>query len=197
MPISDCEVRDPRIRRTRQLLQGALRNIMRTKRFDEISVQDITDSATVNRATFYDHYSDKFALLDAMVAGGFHRLLQERKVYYDGTCASAAGAIILAACDYVAESHAGDAACREQSAFEPLIEAAITNAIRRVLLDGMPSDERGTGFSREMIATTASWAIFGAVKEWSRSPDRPSAEAVVPLIVQLIVPILQASAPAQ
>jgi AcrR family transcriptional regulator len=71
MPISDCEVRDPRIRRTRQLLHTALRKIMQKKHFDEISVQDITDEATVNRATFYDHYTDKFDLLDNMVRGDF------------------------------------------------------------------------------------------------------------------------------
>ena len=80
MPISDCEVRDPRIRRTRQLLQGALQGLMQAKNFDEISVQDITDAATVNRATFYDHYTDKFALLEAMAAGGFHMLLHERNI---------------------------------------------------------------------------------------------------------------------
>src|ERR1700678_2851698 len=101
MPISDCQLRDPRIRRTRKLLQGALGILMKTKSFDEISVQDITEAATVNRATFYDHYTDKFALLDAMVAGGFHALPQERNVRYDGTCHSAASAIILAACDYL------------------------------------------------------------------------------------------------
>ena len=75
MPISDCQVRDPRIRRTRKLLQGALGTLMQAKSFDEISVQDITEAATVNRATFYDHYTDKYALLDALVAGGFHELL--------------------------------------------------------------------------------------------------------------------------
>ena len=69
MPISDCEVRDPRIRRTRHLLQGALGKLMQSKNIEEISVQDITDAATVNRATFYDHYTDKYALLDALVAG--------------------------------------------------------------------------------------------------------------------------------
>ena len=58
MPISDCQVRDPRIRRTRKLLQGALGALMQSKSFDEISVQDITEAATVNRATFYDHYND-------------------------------------------------------------------------------------------------------------------------------------------
>ena len=73
MPISDCEVRDPRIRRTRKLLQGALATLMQTKSFDEISVQDITEAATVNRATFYDHYTDKFALMEAMIAGGLDR----------------------------------------------------------------------------------------------------------------------------
>ena len=93
MPISDCEVRDPRIRRTRKLLQGALGNLMRSKSFDEISVQDITEAATVNRATFYDHYTDKFALLEAMVAGGFHEFLDERQRTYDAGCPAAVGAL--------------------------------------------------------------------------------------------------------
>src|SRR5215471_13245375 len=89
MPISDCEVRDPRIRRTRQLLQGALLQLLRSKTFDDISIQDIADAATVNRATFYDHYTDKFALLEALVAGGFHKLLAERNVQFDNGCTSA------------------------------------------------------------------------------------------------------------
>src|ERR1700761_3606893 len=133
MPISDCEVRDPRMRRTRQLLQGALRTLMQSRSFDEIAVQDITEQATVNRATFYDHYTDKYALLEAMVAGGFHALLHERNVRYDGTCPSAASALILATCDYLTQTHAGGTECQRQSAFEPLVEAAITSAIRRVL----------------------------------------------------------------
>ena len=195
MPLSDCEVRDPRIRRTRQLLQGALRNLMQKKSFDEISVQDITEAATVNRATFYDHYTDKFALLDALVAGGFHKLLDEREVKYDGTCASKAGAIILATCDYLSQCHEGQTACQRQSAFEPLIEAAITKSIRRILIAGMPREGRLPLPTPEMIATTASWAIYGAVKEWCSGAGRPPAEDMVPQILQLVVPILNASDP--
>jgi len=106
-----CEKLDPRIRRTRQLLQGALRTLMQHKGFDEISVQDITEAATVNRATFYDHYTDKFALLDAMVGSGFHLLLHERKVRYDGTCASAAGAIASSNHPQRAKRFIGDSWC--------------------------------------------------------------------------------------
>ena len=79
-----CESLDPRIRRTRQLLQEALGKLLETKDFDEISVQDITEAATVNRATFYDHYTDKFALLEFFVAGRFHALLAQRGVQFDG-----------------------------------------------------------------------------------------------------------------
>src|SRR6202041_749687 len=110
-PISDCEVRDPRIRRTRQLLQEALSSLMQTKPFDEISVQDISEAATVNRATFYDHYTDKYSLLDATIAGGFHQLLHQRNVQFDGSCPSAATAIILATCDYLATTHSNPAVC--------------------------------------------------------------------------------------
>jgi AcrR family transcriptional regulator len=191
MPISDCEVRDPRIRRTRQLLQGALRTLMQSKSFDEISVQDITEAATVNRATFYDHYNDKFTLLDAMVANGFHLMLHERNVNYDGTCPSAAGAIILATCDYLTQMHQNAAECRAQSAFEPLVDAAIIAAIRRVIAQGNPQSpsERPT----EMIASAASWAIYGAAREWFYTPNHRSAEEIVPQILQLVLPILHAA----
>jgi AcrR family transcriptional regulator len=193
MPISDCEVRDPRIRRTRQLLQGALRNLMQSKTIDEISVQDITEAATVNRATFYDHYTDKYALLDALIAGGFHMMLHERNVSFDGTCPSAARAIILATCDYITQIHANPAECSRQNAFEPLIEAAITTAIRRVITKGMPRESITPNLSPGIIATTASWAIYGAVKEWFYTPNHPSAEEIVPQILQLIIPILAAA----
>jgi len=196
MPISDCEVRDPRIRRTRQLLHGALFTLMQTKGFDEISVHDITDTATVNRATFYDHYTDKFALLEATVAGGFHALLNQRNVRFDGTCPSAAGAIILAACDYLTQAHSNSSVCNRQSAFEPLVDAAMTTAIGRVIATGIATG-KGPAVAPEMIAMAASWAIYGAVKQWFYTPNHPPAEEIVPSILQLVMPILQQAKPTQ
>jgi AcrR family transcriptional regulator len=180
MPIPDCQIRDPRIRRTRKLLQGALGSLMQTKSFDEISVQDITEAATVNRATFYDHYTDKFALLEALVAGGFHELLGARQVRYDAGCPAAVGAIIQAACD-----------CDRQTAFEPLMDAAIVAAIRRLLMDGMQRAGQANALPPEMVATSVSWAICGGVKQWFSMPERPPAEAFVPQLLGLILPMLE------
>jgi AcrR family transcriptional regulator len=195
MPISDCEVRDPRIRRTRQLLQGALRDLMHTRSFEEISVQEIAEAATVNRATFYDHYADKFALLDALIAGGFHSLLHERNVEYDPKCPAAASAIILAACDFQILMHQGNCGCKGGSPFEPLIDAAIIGAIRLVLTRDMQNLGVPASLPSQMIATAASSAIYGAAKEWFNSPNHPSAKEIVPQILALILPMLRQASP--
>jgi AcrR family transcriptional regulator len=191
MPISDCQVRDPRIRRTRKLLQGALGALLQSKSFDEISVQDITEAATVNRATFYDHYTDKFALLEALVAGGFHEFLDERHVRYDAGCPAALGAIILATCDYRTQVHSGGA-CDRQTAFEPLMDAAIVTAIRRLLMEGLRRAEHPSDLPAEMVAAAASAAICAAVKQWLSMPDRPAAQAMVPQMLELVLPLLNA-----
>ena len=54
---------DPRVRRTRRLLQEALLALIREQSFDDVTVQDITERAGLNRATFYLHYRDKDDLL--------------------------------------------------------------------------------------------------------------------------------------
>jgi AcrR family transcriptional regulator len=191
VPISDCQVRDPRIRRTRKLLQGALGTLMQAKSFDEISVQDITEAATVNRATFYDHYTDKFALLEALVAGGFHEFLAERNVRYDAGCPAALGGIILATCDFLAQVHAGGA-CDRQTAFEPLMDAAMVKSIRRLLTEGLERADPSPAMPVDLIAAAASAAIVGAVKEWVSMPDRPQAKAVVPQMLELVLALLDA-----
>jgi AcrR family transcriptional regulator len=194
MPISDCQVRDPRIRRTRKLLQGALGALMQSKSFDEISVQDITETATVNRATFYDHYTDKFALLEAMIAGGFHEFLDERQVRYDAGCPAAVGAIIQATCDFLTQAHSrGD--CDRQTAFEPLMDAAIVTAIRRLLMEGLQRAEHPLEIPAELVAAAASAAICGGVKQWLSSPDRPPAEVIVAQLQELVLPMLRVTSP--
>jgi AcrR family transcriptional regulator len=58
---------DPRTVRTYRALSGALVDLMRTRAFNEITVQDLLDRAGVGRATFYSHFRNKddFLLTDA------------------------------------------------------------------------------------------------------------------------------------
>ncbi len=55
---------DPRVVRTRKLLREALIELIPERGYDAISIKDITERATLNRATFYLHYRDKEDLLE-------------------------------------------------------------------------------------------------------------------------------------
>jgi AcrR family transcriptional regulator len=186
----DCNRLDPRVRRTRQLLQEALRKLLEQKRFDDISVQDITEAATLNRATFYAHYPDKFALLGELIRLSFLKLLAQRNVQFDGTCSSAFQAIILAVCDYLIEVQKSRSSDRLQ--FEPFVEATVIDQIRLILLEGFRHHPQERRISQEMIAATASWAIYGAVKQWVDTADRCPAEKFVSTAIELVQPVMAA-----
>jgi len=57
------EKKDRRTRKTRQLLRNTLLALLKEKRYENISVQDIIERADVARSTFYVHYVDKDDLL--------------------------------------------------------------------------------------------------------------------------------------
>src|SRR5271163_3171221 len=134
----DCEQLDPRIRRTRRLLLDALKRLLAEKEFDKISIQDITEAATLNRATFYAHYPDKFALLEQLIRVSFLDLLAQRKLRYDGTCSLAFQAIILAVCDYLADlqNTAQQSLSSSQHQSEPCVEATVIDQLHQILLQG-------------------------------------------------------------
>ena len=191
MQETSTETTDPRIKRTRLLLQQALGKLLSEKDFDQISVQDIAEAATVNRATFYDHYADKFALLECMVGQRFADLLEKRGVTFDGGCSSALRAIVLGVCDYLAAMPRLE--CERQMQMEPHMEAAVIAVVRRMLSEGIERHPPENGVSAPILAATLSWAIFGAAKEWVRTPDRVSSDAIADQIMALLGPIFVAA----
>ncbi|MFH1634907.1 MAG: TetR/AcrR family transcriptional regulator [Chloroflexota bacterium] len=62
---------DRRAQRTRQALIHALIELLATRHYDQITIQDIVDQANVGRATFYAHYQNK----DDLLKSGFERVL--------------------------------------------------------------------------------------------------------------------------
>ena len=182
------ETLDPRVRRTRELLQSSLGKLLKEKEFEKISIQDIADAATLNRATFYDHYDDKFALLECMVGTRFNELLAKRGVRFDGSCDGAVRSIILGVCDYLQETLRTE--CARQRQMEPHLESAVVAVVRQMVLEGLKIHPRQSAVSSEMVASTVSWAIFGAAKEWVKTPDRCSSEEITETVAKLVTPIL-------
>ena len=74
---------DPRIMRTRKLLMDAFIKLTRKKDFKDITIKDITDEATVNRATFYSHFQDKYDLIDAVITEEILESIVKHLNYYD------------------------------------------------------------------------------------------------------------------
>jgi AcrR family transcriptional regulator len=186
MASDSCEPLDPRIRRTRRMLQQALAKLLETKGFDQISVQDVAEQATVNRATFYDHYNDKFALLQCLVGSRFHELLAERKVQFDGSCGAELQAIALTVCEYLAQLQGPDGTRQ----LEPHMESAIIGVLRRILLGGLERYPPKNGIPPEIVAATAAWAIYGAAKEWAQTPGHSAPEELARTVMLLVSPIL-------
>ncbi|SFS04811.1 transcriptional regulator, TetR family [Granulicella pectinivorans] len=180
---------DPRIRRTRHLLQQALANLLATREFDKISIQEIADAATVNRVTFYDHYADKFALLDDMVATRCHDLITQRGITFD--CSTALTGIVQALCDFLTSTPGPS--CPSQQ-MEPHLESAVIRVVRTMLLDGIQRHPV-PGVAPGMLASTVAWAMFGAVKEWFCTPNHGPSSEIVATVVHLIDPLMHVQLP--
>jgi AcrR family transcriptional regulator len=182
-PETSAETTDPRIVRSRRMLMESLARLLTQKEFEDISIQEIADEATLNRATFYLHYPDKNALLQAMTETRFRELVVRRGLTFTD-CDGALRAIALGVCDYLAET----AGCPGQLAKTPL-EGSIIPVVEGMFREGAEHHPAAPGVDPEMLATTAAWAIFGAARRWYQTPDRIPAEEMAAKIEAMVKPV--------
>lgn len=177
---------DPRVRRTRQLLKGALRDLLRERHLSEITVQDVAERATVNRATFYAHFETKEDLVTTLIEEDLLDLLRKRapldqvrgKEALERFVATVItfGGSFFGRCPRMADEFAAVVSRKLQSTIQTLLGHAIE--IDEELAQIFPADVR------PRAVHAMSWTIYGCTMDWCRAADRPSAEAEAKALVQ-------------
>jgi AcrR family transcriptional regulator len=179
---------DPRVLRSRRMLMDALARLLVKKPFDEVSIQEIADEATLNRATFYLHYPDKNSLLQAMAAARFRELIERRGLSFS-SCDGGLRAIALGVCDYLATAPGCPGALGKMP-----IEGSIIPVVEGIFREGADGRAAVPGVDPDLVATTAAWAIFGAARLWLQTPDRMPAEDMAGKIEAMVMPIFESIA---
>ena len=178
---------DPRVKRTRKLIVDAFVSLQADKSFDDITIGDITARATVNRATFYAHFADKYALLDDLIREGFGHTLQERLGSRIDTTPEHLRQLLLAVTDHLSSI---ETRCRRSfQMFESLVEAQIKRQLYeqvRAWLAAQPLARAQPSRRLEIAATLMSWSIYGAALEWRKQGGGQSAEAFADEVLPLI-----------
>lgn len=174
---------DPRIIRTRRDLAASMCALMRKKTFSQITVQEITEKAIINRATFYAHFEDKYGLLEYMVRGSFQEKLESKIKTCKGLTAENLRLLMLATCEFLEEF--ADKYAPRTGNDHPPIERQIQPFLYEVLLRWAKLSEVD---SAEITAMTFSWAIFGSALQWSRGRREISADVLTDNVISLLMP---------
>ena len=179
---------DLRVRRTRHLLTEKFWELLTEKSFQSITVQDITERAMVNRATFYDHFVDKYALLQYSINEWFKETLHGQLPDEFVWSVENLQRLILTACEFLAQLR-HHCMPRDQQVL-PLVQTTITALMAEILISWIK--EAGQGGSQEpappdLTAAVTSWAIYGAALYWSQEDRREPAEEFVHRVLPLIL----------
>ena len=173
---------DPRVKRTRNLILRSFEGLLAEKGFETISVQDVTDKAEVNRATFYAHFHDKYELLDYSISQMFRQEIEKRTLDACHYTPDNLRNLILAVCDFLAGMHSECAQPHQQ--FESLTEGTIKNILFELLSHWLK--QTGTKISTDIPATVATWAIYGLASHYSHMKKRPALEKFVDEALPLV-----------
>ncbi len=164
---------DPRVKRTRSLILASFESLLAEKNFEGISVQDVTDKAQINRATFYAHFPDKYALLETAMSQMFMAEIEKRTLNACSYSPENLRHLILALCELLSRIHTSCAQPHQQ--FESLVEGTIKKQMFDLLTYWLRKSKAPT----EIPVTVATWAIYGLASHYSHMKKRPALEKFV------------------
>ncbi|RIX51664.1 TetR/AcrR family transcriptional regulator [Paenibacillus nanensis] len=180
---------DPRAKRTRKYIQKAFTDLLAEMDFEELSIQDIMDRAELNRATFYNHYHDKYELLELTMSEAFTEILYSKippGTRMQGT--ELLRNLLLAVCEWQIEM------TKQLNVRRTLSQAMEDNAKQQlcnIIISCIAQVKDHSVEERrriEWVSTMISWSIYGVVVKWSQSQKEP-----VDQFIEHVLPFLMSN----
>jgi AcrR family transcriptional regulator len=204
--VKDAGRVDPRVKRTLQLLQTAFDELLEEKGFPNITVNDIAERAQVNRATFYLHFEDKYALLRYTLRESFTRMLEQRPLDEPAFSIHNLHVLTVTLCEFMSKFYER---CHPQARNEEMIIilAQLQQHVYELLMTWIASSDGssirhgsqskahgetvGDLPSVEYTASALSWLIFGTAMQAQITKTKQTPEQWAQQMLALVTPSLQ------
>ncbi|OOM80564.1 TetR/AcrR family transcriptional regulator [Clostridium sp. BL-8] len=174
---------DPRVLRTRQLIKEAFGTLLQKKEFDAITIKDIAQKAAINRATFYAHYEDKYALLEDIIEQAFNKMFPKQildaQEFTDEIC----NKLIIMTYNYILAFYK---TCRMDSkSIATLVDEKIRNMLKQMLESiFLKGDTFRTkdNLNIKMISAMTCSAIYGGAYSWFKDGENDRTDLLVDIV---------------
>lgn len=174
---------DPRVLRTRQLIREAFSILLQKKEFDAITIKDISQGAGINRATFYAHYEDKYALLEEITEQAFYKMIPKEVMYSQEFTDDICNKLILLTHNYIVTFYK---ICRWNSkSIATLVDEKIKKMLQQIIEDIFL---KGTTFcmkdnlNTKIISAMICSAIYSATYSWFMAGENDRTDLLVDIV---------------
>lgn len=175
------KVRNIRMTRTKESIFEALLELMKEKDFEKITIQNLTERAQINRATFYAHFQDKYELLDEIIGNSVEELIQK---HTNGVCAfTKENMLQLVYAAFEFHQRVKVKCRRNYDRIIPLLCSQLINALKQYLnrcLEKTNSEERS--FFVQIYASMINDAVNLHTAEQTSLSEQKIAEHIVHLM---------------
>ncbi|WP_208560390.1 TetR/AcrR family transcriptional regulator [Marinilactibacillus kalidii] len=159
------ETTDIRKIRTRKFIIDAFFELLKKKSFETIRISDITTMAMINRATFYNHFTDKYELFEVVTKEIIMENVRNQLAETTNFCQNTLTNVFVALTNYHNELHALCSKSYEEMA--NINEMILRKEVERVLVESLTlkyTDKRPEEIQN--VAAVFSWMLYGAAYEW-------------------------------
>jgi len=159
---------DPRILRTRKLIMDAFIELTKKTDFNDITIGDITPAATVNRATFYNHFIDKYDLLEKVLSESVMREVLQEVSMHEVINGETIKSIFISIIKF--HTSVGNQCQRSYEAFTPQIETIFKKELQAFFSEWAQRQwSNQNRLEIETFAVMLSWSLYGAAMYWMQN----------------------------
>jgi len=163
---------DIRTIRTEKLIMKSFKELLSKKNFESIRVSDISNTAEINRATFYNYYTDKYQLLTTMVEETLLVQIKEKSIDQEELSPDLIKKIYLILTDF----HGSLSNICQKSYIEELTlftSQVLRDEISQTILRATQFSYPDENYQQlEPFAASVTWSVIGLAYEWKRSKQQ-------------------------
>ena len=156
---------DPRVQRTKQLLVDAFIGLASQTDPASLSVQQITEKANINRATFYAHFNDLDDFLDYALSKTFLASLEPHLLEANSLTVRNLHQLGVSTYTFLANLHS---CSKDKNLASTKLDTQLQQELFNIILNWInssPANINSYSVDPKLKASTFSWAIYGLARQ--------------------------------